>query len=104
MLDHHKLPNLIEIRLYGSLRREFGKSYRLAVRSAAEAVRALCVVVPGFKQHMVEHSAPGYRVWLGDAPINEVSELGHPPGRLIRIVPVTAGAKRGGIGGIIFGA
>src|SRR3990170_3753066 len=97
-------PNLVEVRLYGLLRRRFGRSYRLAVRSGAEAVRALCAVVPAFRRHLTEHSAPGYRVWLGAEVVTAADELQFPPGRLIRIVPVTAGAKSGGIGQIFLGA
>src|SRR6478735_2526473 len=85
---------LIEVRLYGHLRAKFGKSYHLAVRSAAEAVRALSVIVPGFKTYVV-NSTSGYRVWLGDDVVKEKEELGYPCGKLVRIVPVTAGSKSG---------
>ena len=94
---------LIEVRLYGHLRAKFGKSYHVAVRSAGEAVRFLSAVVPGFKAHLIKHSSPGYRIWLGNDPIQKNEELGYPGGKLIRIVPVTAGSKSG-FGSIILGA
>lgn len=97
-------PRLTEVRLYGHLRARFGKTHRYAVRSAAEAVRALGATLPGFRQYMTEHSAPGYRVWLGDAPVRGMGELQHPAGSMVRIVPVTAGAKSGGLGSIVLGA
>jgi predicted phage tail protein len=94
---------LTEIRLYGHLRARFGRSYRLAVRSAAEAIRALGVVVPGFREYLATHSAPGYRVWLGADVITAGEQLHAPAGSLIRLVPVTAGAKSE-LGQIIIGA
>lgn len=39
------------IRLYGQLR-QFGKSFRLSVRSPAEAIKALCVQIPGFERFL----------------------------------------------------
>jgi predicted phage tail protein len=94
---------LTEIRLYGHLRARFGRSYRLAVRSAAEAIRALGVVVPGFREYLATHSAPGYRVWLGADVVTAGEQLNAPAGSLIRLVPVTAGAKSE-LGQIIIGA
>lgn len=96
------MSELVEIRLYGHLRR-FGKIYRLAVKSPAEAVRALCAVVPGLRKHLAQHSDPGYRIIVGKTPIAEEKELRYPSGlRRIGIVPVVAGAAGGGkiIGGI----
>ena len=37
---------LITVRLLGAFGREFGRVHRLAIDSAAEAVRALCVLFP----------------------------------------------------------
>jgi predicted phage tail protein len=97
-------PALTEVRLYGHLRARFGKSHRVAVRSAGEGVRALCATVPGFRQHLQRHSLPGYRVWLDREVVADAAQLQVPAGRLIRIVPLTAGAKNGGIGQILTGA
>ena len=95
---------LVEVRLYSHLRKNFKKSHYFAVRSAAEGLRAMCSQVKGFRKYLLENSSPGYRCWLGDAPIQEVSELRYPCGKLIRIVPVTAGAKSGDLGQILLGA
>ena len=95
---------LTEIRLYGHLRARFGRSYRLAVRSAAEAIRALGVVVPGFREYLATHSAPGYRVWLGADVVTAAEQMHAPAGSLIRLVPVTAGAKDAGLNQIIIAA
>lgn len=96
---------LREIRLYGVLGRRFGRVHRLAVESAAEAVRALCAVVDGFEDYLLAHSRPGYRVWAGSHNLGE-PELVQPVGQreVIRIVPVVAGAKRQGLGQTIVGA
>lgn len=95
---------LIEIRLYGHLRKQFGRSFNMAVRSAADALHALSIVLPGFRQYLAENSSPGFRVWLTDSPVKDAKELTYPPGKLIRIVPVTVGAGGGGIGQIFSGA
>jgi predicted phage tail protein len=83
-----------EILLYGHLRKRFGRRYQLAVSSPSEALSALCTMVPGFRDHMVEHSLPGYRVFVGDAPCDE-NTLRCPAGtsEVIKIVPVVAGGK-----------
>ena len=51
--------------LYGHLRKRFGKEFLLAVESPAEAIRALCTVIDGFRAHMLKYSEPGYRVLVG---------------------------------------
>lgn len=95
---------LREVRLYGSLGAKFGRVHHLAVESAADAVRALCVVIEGFEVYLRKHSEPGYRVWAGRHNLDE-KELLQPTGsrEVIRIVPVVEGAKRQGVGQIIAG-
>lgn len=88
------------IHLHGALGDAFGREHRLDVKTAREAVRALCVLFRGFRQAF----EPGrYHVIRG--------ELGRPHGldgetidmRLgradLHIVPVVAGA--GGRGGAV---
>lgn len=96
---------LREVRLYGHLGRRFGRIHHLAVESAAEAVRALCVVVEGFERYVLQHSAPGYRVWAGRANLG-ADDLAQPVGtrEVIRVVPVMEGSKRRGLGQTILGA
>lgn len=90
------------IRLYGKLGAKFGRVHRLAVASAAEAVRALCVVLPGFESHLA--NAPGgYTVFYGRENL-QADQLAHPSGSDdIRIAPVPAGAKSGGIFAVVTG-
>lgn len=94
--------SLRTIRLYGALGEQFGRVWRFDVKSPAEAVRALCSQLPGFRKHLQEHSAPGYRV-LCDTQARGERELGlGTSAQTIRIVPVVAGAGKG-IGQIILG-
>lgn len=95
---------LREVRLYGELGRQFGRVHRLAVRDAAEAVRALCAIRPGFEAAVLK-IAEGYRVSVGRRRLDEAEQLHDPSGRreVIRIVPVVAGGKSKWVG-IILGA
>src|SRR5690606_40914333 len=90
------------IRLYGKLGAKFGRVHRLAVANAAEASRALCVLLPGFESYLL--NAPGgYAVFYGKENL-QAEQLAHPSGSDdIRIAPVPAGAKSGGIFAVVTG-
>lgn len=94
---------LREIRLYGELGRRFGQVHRLAVQSAAEAVRALSANHPGFETYLRENSEPGYKVWVGHERIGEDQLTATTGARVIRISPVIAGEKKQGMGQVILG-
>lgn len=49
---------MMTIRLHGQLR-QFGKSFRLAVKSPAEAIQALCVQTPGFERFLSNAKSRG---------------------------------------------
>lgn len=90
------------IRLYGKLGAKFGRVHRLAVANAAEAVRAMCVMLPGFESHM-SNAPGGYAVFYGRENVG-AEALGHPAGKDdIRIAPIPAGAKQGGLFQVIVG-
>ena len=94
------------VRLYGKLGTRFGRIHRLAVASAAEAVRALCAIRPGFERELMSSRDSGihYAVFLGKRNIAE-EEMLHPAGRDdIRIAPVLQGSGRGGLFQTILGA
>lgn len=94
------------VRLYGRLGAQFGRVHRLAVNSTAEAVRALCVLVPGFEAAVAASARGGvaYACFMGKRNLRE-DELGHPVGdNDIRIAPMPAGAKRAGLFQTILGA
>lgn len=93
------------IRLYGQLGSRFGRSFRLAVNSPAEAVRALCAILPGFQQYLTRAKENGmaFAVFVGKQNLTR-DQLQDPPGNEdIRIAPVLLGSKRGGILNIIMG-
>lgn len=87
------------IRLYGLLGARFGRKFRLAVSNPAEAVRALCAILPGFQQYLAraKESGMAFAVFVGKQNLSS-DQLRDPPGADdIRIAPVLAGSKRGGI-------
>lgn len=93
------------IRLYGKLGAQFGRVHRLAVRSTAEAVRALCVMIPGFERELNESKDNGvaYAVFIGKRNIG-AENLQEPTGNDdIRIAPIVGGRKSGGIFQVVVG-
>ncbi|EEW3556122.1 tail assembly protein [Escherichia coli] len=84
--------------LHGDLQR-FGRRFSLYVNTAAEAIRALSLQVPGFRRQMNEG---WYQIRIAgrDAGENELSVRLNEPlanGAVIHIVPRLAGAKSGGV-------
>lgn len=90
------------IRLYGEMAERFGREFRLAVKTPAEAVRALCVVVPGFEAYLRRHAQDYYKVFVSGR--NACDELKNPCSdkEIIRIAPVIQGASA--TGRIVLGA
>ncbi|PIB56177.1 tail assembly protein [Pseudomonas sp. 2995-1] len=88
---------LTTILLFGQLR-QFGRSFRLSVRTTAEAIKALCVQVPGFERFLSNAKSRGieFAVFRGKKNIGE-AELSFGGGGDIRIAPVITGSKRAGI-------
>ncbi|MEA5673235.1 tail assembly protein [Pseudomonas sp. MH2] len=83
--------------LYGKLR-QFGRSFRLSVRSPAEAIKALCVQIPGFERFLITAKSEGveFAVFRGARNLKE-EELCFAGDGEIRIAPVVSGSKRGGL-------
>ncbi len=93
------------IRLYGQLGSRFGRVFRLAVNSPAEAVSALCTIRPGFQQYLARAKDQGmaFAVFIGKQNLTK-DQLKDPPGSDdIRIAPVLLGSKRGGVLNTILG-
>lgn len=101
---------LREVRLYGELGRRFGRVHRLAVASAAEAARALCAVLPGFRAVFLgADGQAAYHVYVGRGQrrtLITADGRNDPVGAdgAIRFVPEVSGAKRAGVGQIILGS
>ncbi len=97
-------PPLARICLHGDLQR-FGRRLSLYVNTAAEAIRALSMQMPGFRRQMNEG---WYQIRIaGDDTAPEAvyarlhEQLGE--GTVIHIVPRLAGAGKGGLQ-IVLGA
>ncbi|MDO6706797.1 tail assembly protein [Photobacterium sp. 1_MG-2023] len=82
------------IRFYGDLQR-FGRRFTLDVTTASEAIRALCIQIPGLRQHL-EHGH--YRLRISRQDISETNlndQLSNPVSHntAIHLVPVIGAAK-----------
>ncbi|MGN7985137.1 tail assembly protein [Burkholderia sp. 22313] len=98
--------NVRTIRLYGYLGARFGRVHRLVVSCPAQAIRALCVMVPGFERELMESRDKGitYAVFAGRRNLG-VGDLKFPCGDDdIRIAPILQGAKAGGLFQTVLGA
>ncbi|RMU58731.1 hypothetical protein ALP29_04567 [Pseudomonas syringae pv. avii] len=88
---------LTTVLLFGQLR-QFGRSFKLSVRTPAEAIKALCVQIPGFERFLSNAKSRGieFAVFRGKKNIG-AGELSYSGEGEIRIAPVITGSKRGGI-------
>ncbi|ELA08719.1 phage-related protein, tail component [Moraxella macacae 0408225] len=92
--------------LHGILAKKFGKSFKLSVDSAKEAMRALCVQLVGFEQFMMNAHRQGLRF----AVFNDTHNIGERElemthtAKIIRVVPVVEGSKKSGVLQTVLGA
>lgn len=94
------------VRLYGWLGARFGRTHRLAVLSAAEAMMALSATIRGFEEAILASHAKGvrYACFLGKCNIGE-DNLNDASGSCdIRVAPILQGSKRGGLFQVVMGA
>jgi predicted phage tail protein len=97
---------MIEIRMTGRLAKDFMPRVKMEVTSIPEAIRGLCVQLPGFEHALKEGHYRVTRVSAGGVKtdVDEGSlhlSLGRT--RVVYIRPVVKGNKRGGLGKIIAG-
>lgn len=95
---------MVKVKLYGKLR-QFGREFEVSVRSTAEAVHALCVMIPAFGEYMKNADKYGveFAVFNGKRNITEEELiLGAKPE--VRIAPVYGGRKNSGLFQTIIGA
>lgn len=93
------------IKLLGELGKNFGKEFKLDVKTPIEAFRALCVNFPSLEKHLIESEkrGVGYRIIVGTQD-QKLEELTNPSGKqTIKIVPVLMGAGGNGSLQIILG-
>jgi predicted phage tail protein len=96
------LDKVRTVKLLGAAGRKFGREFQLAVKSPAEAYRALCVLCPGLKAWTLEQHEKGvaWRVVTDRATGLEAEELNRETGvDVITFAPVMKGA--GGNGGFL---
>lgn len=86
------------VRLYGKMGTMFGRVHKLAVRSPAEAIKALCVTIPGFEKYLSKSKENNleFAVFVGKENIGE-GELQFDGTKDIRIAPMIVGSKRNGL-------
>lgn len=94
---------MVTIRLLGEVGRRFGRRFQLAVKTPAEALRALCLQIPGLRQYLLESGEKGvnWRVITDHAEGLEEDQLLWPMSKRLVLAPLPAG--RGGVGKIIAG-
>jgi predicted phage tail protein len=94
---------MVTIRLLGEAGRRYGRRFQLAVKTPAEAVRALCLQIPGLRQYLLESGEKGidWRVVTDHAEGLDEDQLLWPMSKRLVLAPLPAG--RGGVGKIIAG-
>ena len=82
------------IKLYGILAKRFGKEFRLDVENTREAMRALCVQVPGFEHFMLHAHEQGleFAVFQDKQNISETELDMSTSAKVIKVVPKVKGA------------
>ncbi|PNG28950.1 phage tail protein [Pseudomonas protegens] len=95
------------VKLYGVLRKHFGREYLLDVQSPRDAVQALCVMVPGFERFLATGEERGltFTVFSGRRNLAlEELDLHGSDAEEIRIAPIIQGSKQGGMFQLVLGA
>lgn len=94
---------MVTIRLLGEAGRRYGRKFQLAVKTPAEAVRALCLQIPRLRQYLLESGEKGisWRVVTDHAEGLDEDQMLWPLSKRLVLAPLPAG--RGGVGKIIAG-
>jgi predicted phage tail protein len=94
---------MVTIRLLGEAGRRFGRRFQLAVKTPAEALRALCVQLPALRQYLVESGENGinWRVVTEDPMGLDEDQLLWPLSKRMVLAPMPAG--KGAVGKILAG-
>lgn len=97
---------MVTIRLLGEAGRRFGRCFQLAVKTPAEAVRALCVQMPELRQYLIESGDNGiaWRVVTDHAEGLTEEQLLWPMSKRLVLAPIPTGrGGNGGVGAILAG-
>ena len=94
---------MVTIRLLGEAGRRFGRRFQLAVKTPAEALRALCVQIPALRQYLLDSGEKGvaWRVVTEHADGLDEEQLLWPMSKRMVLAPIPTG--RGGVGKIVAG-
>jgi predicted phage tail protein len=94
---------MVTIRLLGEIGRLFGRSFKIAVKTPAEALRALCVQIPELRQYLMCSADKGinWRVVTEDPMGLDEEQLQWPLSTRMILAPQPAG--RGAVGRIVAG-
>jgi len=94
---------MVTIRLLGEAGRRYGRRFQLAVKTPAEALRALCLQIPGLRQYLLESGEKGvdWRVVTDHAEGLDEDQMLWPLSKRMVLAPLPAG--RGGVGKIVAG-
>jgi predicted phage tail protein len=94
---------MVTIRLLGEAGRRYGRKFQLAVKTPAEALRALCLQIPGLRQYLLASGDKGidWRVVTDHAEGLDEDQMLWPLSKRLVLAPLPAG--RGGVGKIIAG-
>ncbi|AAZ29254.1 JK_4P [Escherichia phage Jk06] len=97
--------NVIDVKLGLGLGRKFGKLHKLCVKTVPEAMRALSVNIPEFKEFMRSHVGQNTRfaVFVDGKNVNEHKINDLETVSEIRIMPIPQGRKSGGLFQTILG-
>lgn len=100
------MQRLIKVKLGLSLGRKYGKVHELCVESVPEALRALSVNIPAFKEFMQSHVGQNTRfaIFADGKNLNEHRIKDFKAVKEIRIIPVPQGRKDGGLFQTVIGA
>lgn len=100
------MQRLIKIKLGLSLGRKYGKVHELCVESVPEALRALSVNIPAFKEFMQSHIGQNTRfaIFADGKNLNEHRIKDFKAVKEIRIMPIPQGRKSGGLFQTVLGA
>ncbi len=95
-----------KVKLYGVLRKHFGREYELDVNSTRDAIQALCNMVPGFEKFLTMGEERGlvFTVFSGTRNLSadDLDMMGDDAGD-IRIAPIIQGSKQAGLFTTIIG-
>lgn len=100
------MQRLIKVKLGLSLGRKYGEIHELCVESVPEALRALSVNIPAFKEFMQSHVGQNTRfaIFADGKNLNEHRIKDFRAVKEIRIIPIPQGRKSGGLFQTVLGA